>query len=459
MPPMTGINLFRFRPLAEFLPEVQSPAEDVPFRRKAVYTAGSLLVFFAGSQLRLYGIDTTMAADDPLFWAHTAYAGNFGTVMALGVFPLVVSEIATHILLGLKAVNPTDENRIILKGLLKVLISVVIPIGCALSATHLGMRSAILASLQISIGGVVVIYLDEVLRKGYGLLSAIPLFTTANICATIFWKALRAGVHGKLAETFAFFLLVLNLQGFRVALPVRRRRRSPDQEPRFQANHHINISYLAYAPILFQAALVSSTYLFSQHLYMKFGENKLVNLLGKWERSKRFAGFIPVGGIAYYLTTPPTLADAARDPVYACLYAALLLLGCALVSMAWFRVCIHSKSYMTRLVGDQVSVTPAQADSIPLSQWARRVFMVAFAVGLCVGALTLLAGFMGVIGSGTGIMLAGRHGYIFLLRRRSFFRDWCNWTLMGGVIVPLIDRREKKICTTTSFFFDRYYSY
>jgi preprotein translocase subunit SecY len=96
------------------LPEVQSPTEDVPFRRKLVYTAGSLVVFFAGSQLRLYGVDTTMAADDPLFWAHTAYAGNFGTVMSLGVFPLVVLEMATHILLGLRAVNPTVENSIIL---------------------------------------------------------------------------------------------------------------------------------------------------------------------------------------------------------------------------------------------------------------------------------------------------------------------------------------------------------
>ncbi|KAK1632085.1 hypothetical protein QYE76_006400 [Lolium multiflorum] len=407
---MRGINLFRLRPLAEFLPEVQSPAEDVPFRRKLVYTAGSLVVFFAGSQLRLYGVDTTMAADDPLFWAHTAYAGNFGTVMSLGVFPLVVLEMATHILLGLRVVNPAVENHIILNGLQKllgVLISVVMPLGIGLSATHLGMGSAILASLQISVGSIVVIYIDEVLRKGYGLLSAIPLFTTANICATIFWKALRAGVHGKLAQTIAFFLLVLNLQGYRVPLPVRRRPRSPDQETRFQTNHYINISYLAYAPILFQATIVSSTYLFSQHLYMDFGENKLVvNLLGKWQPSKGFGGFIPVGGIAYYLTTPPTLADVARDPVHACLYAALLLFGCGLVSMAWFRLCIHSRPYMNRLIGDQVSVTPAQADSIPLSQWARRVFMVAFVVGFCVGVLTLLAGFMGVIGSGTGIMLA-----------------------------------------------------
>jgi hypothetical protein len=111
--------------------------------------------------------------------------------------------------------------------------------------------------------------------------------------------------------------------------------------------------------------------------------------------------------------------------------------------MAWFRVRINSKNYRTRLVGVSalrhvllliylndrliklcvlqvpVSVTPAQAESIPLSQWAHRVFMVAFAVGFCVGALTLLAGFMGVIGSGTGIMLAVTGMYSYFDGRAS----------------------------------------
>jgi hypothetical protein len=39
---------------------------------------------------------------------------------------------------------------------------------------------------------------------------------------------------------------------------------------------------------------------------MKFGETKVVNLLGKWKESKYFGQAIPVGGFAYYLTTPPT---------------------------------------------------------------------------------------------------------------------------------------------------------
>jgi hypothetical protein len=43
-----------------------------------------------------------------------------------------------------------------------------------------------------------------------------------------------------------------------------------------------------------------------QLLYMKFGETKVVNLLGKWKESKYFGQAVPVSGFAYYLTTPPT---------------------------------------------------------------------------------------------------------------------------------------------------------
>ncbi|KAE8785131.1 Protein transport protein Sec61 subunit alpha [Hordeum vulgare] len=99
------------------------------------------------------------------------------------------------------------------------------------------------------------------------------------------------------------------------------------------------------------------------------------------------------------------LADAARDLVHACLYAALLLVGCAFISTAWFELCRYSRRYVSRLVGERVRVTPAQADSIPASRCKGRVVTVAFTVGLCVGALTLLAGFIGVSGSGIGIML------------------------------------------------------
>ncbi|KAE8785133.1 Protein transport protein Sec61 subunit alpha [Hordeum vulgare] len=421
---MASFNLFRLRPLAELLPEVESPTEVVPFRRKAAYTAGSLLVVLAGTQLPLYGIDTSTAVHAPLYWFQTACAANCGTVMALGVIPLLLSEATSHLLLGLRIVNPIHENHLLLNGLQKVLgvlISVVVPVGNALSMGHWSVGASILISLQVFVGSVIVIYLDEVLRKGYGLLPGIPLCTTANVCATLLWRGFRDGKHGDLAASLGFFLLVCRLQGLHVALPLTRPRRSPDDvdAARFQANYSIDISYLSYAPILFQAILLSWAYVFSEQLYMKYGGDKLVNLLGKWERSKTFGGFTPVSGIAYYLTTPPTLADVARDPVHTCLYAALLLGGCAYVSTAWFVLCGYSKRYVARLVGHGVSVTPAQADSIPFSRWSGRVAMVAFVVGLCVGALTLLAGFMRVTGSGTGIMLAVTGIYSFCFNARA----------------------------------------
>lgn len=54
----------------------------------------------------------------------------------------------------------------------------------------LGAGNAILLIIQLTFAGVVVILLDELLQKGYGLgNSGISLFIAINICETIFWKA------------------------------------------------------------------------------------------------------------------------------------------------------------------------------------------------------------------------------------------------------------------------------
>ncbi len=54
----------------------------------------------------------------------------------------------------------------------------------------LGYANAILLVVQLLVAGVIVILLDELLQKGYGLGSGISLFITTNICESIIWKAL-----------------------------------------------------------------------------------------------------------------------------------------------------------------------------------------------------------------------------------------------------------------------------
>merc|ERR1711990_1375033 len=55
--------------------------------------------------------------------------------------------------------------------------------------SELGAGNAILIIIQLFIAGVIVIVLDELLQKGYGLGSGISLFIATNICENIVWKA------------------------------------------------------------------------------------------------------------------------------------------------------------------------------------------------------------------------------------------------------------------------------
>ena len=54
---------------------------------------------------------------------------------------------------------------------------------------RIGVISLKTSVLQLFFAGIIVICLDELLQKGYGLGSGISLFIATNICESIIWKA------------------------------------------------------------------------------------------------------------------------------------------------------------------------------------------------------------------------------------------------------------------------------
>lgn len=89
------------------------------------------------------------------------------------------------------------EDRALLNGAQKLL-GVLITIGEAVAyvvsgmygdVRDLGAGNAILIIVQLFFAGIIVICLDELLQKGYGLGSGISLFIATNICENIIWKA------------------------------------------------------------------------------------------------------------------------------------------------------------------------------------------------------------------------------------------------------------------------------
>lgn len=442
------------RPFLRVLPEVSQADRKISFREKGLYTGIALFVFLVCSQLPLYGIKTN-SGSDPFYWARVIMASNRGTCMELGISPIVTSGLVMQLLAGSKIIdvnNNVKSDRELLNGAQKLL-GVLITIGEAVAyvvsgmygdVRDLGAWSAILIILQLFFAGIIVICLDEMLQKGYGLGSGISLFIATNICENIIWKAFSpytvTGARGaefegavialfhllltrgnkvralkeafyrtqlpnitNLLSTIVIFLVVIYFQGFRVDLPMR----SKAQRGR-QQNYPIKLFYTSNMPIILQSALVSNLYFISQLLFKRYGGNILVRLLGRWQEAEYSGQMHPIGGLVYYISPPTSLSAVAANPLHALFYVAFMLGACALFSKTWIEVSGSSANDVAKQLREQQMFLQGHRDTVQsLKKELNRYIPTAAAFGgMCIGALTIVADFMGAIGSGTGILLA-----------------------------------------------------
>ncbi|KAK6925476.1 Translocon Sec61/SecY, plug domain, partial [Dillenia turbinata] len=415
------------RPFLSFLPEVQSADRKIPFREKVIYTVISLFIFLVCSQLPLYGIHSTTGAD-PFYWMRVILASNRGTVMELGITPIVTSGLVMQLLAGSKIIevdNSVREDRALLNGAQKLL-GILIAVGEAVayvlsgmygSVSQLGVGNAILIIVQLCFA--LLALFENIIWKAFSPTTinsgrgaefegaVIALFHLL-ITRTDKVRALREAFYRQnlpnvtnLLATVLIFLIVIYFQGFRVVLPVRSKNARGQQ-----GSYPIKLFYTSNMPIILQSALVSNLYFISQLLYRRYSGNFFVNLLGKWKESEYSGQSIPVGGLAYYVTAPSSLADMAANPFHALFYLVFMLSACALFSKTWIEVSGSSARDVAKQLKEQQMVMPGHRDSNLQKELNRYIPTAAAFGGMCIGALTVLADFMGAIGSGTGILLA-----------------------------------------------------
>lgn len=73
--------------------------------------------------------------------------------------------------------------------------------------------------------------------------------------------------------------------------------------------------------------------------------------MGRWAEVEGMPGHsVPVGGLAYYISPPQTLAEILRDPVHAVVYITFILTACALFSKTWIEVSGSSAKVSKRMV-------------------------------------------------------------------------------------------------------------
>lgn len=100
------------------LPEVSPPERKVPFQQRIMWTAIVLIIFLVASQIPLYGIMSSDSSD-PLYWMRVILASNRGTLMELGISPIVTSGMIIQLLASANLVQvdfSLKEDRALLGG-------------------------------------------------------------------------------------------------------------------------------------------------------------------------------------------------------------------------------------------------------------------------------------------------------------------------------------------------------
>jgi len=168
----------------------------------------------------------------------------------------------------------------------------------------------------------------------------------------------------------------------------------------------IKLLYTGSMPIILQMALVSNIYFMSQLFYSAAPGNPLVQLFGEWQQQEGTGNLIPVGGIAYYISPPVSFAEILYDPFHAVFYVVFLLTACAIFSKTWVEVSRISPRDVAKQFRDNQMTIKGYRESGVIRVLNRYIPTAAALGGMIIGAISVVADFLGCIGTGTGILLA-----------------------------------------------------
>jgi preprotein translocase SecY subunit len=431
------------------IPEVKQPERKVGFNERILWTAIALIIYLIMSEVPLYGLGGL--GQDQLLYVRVIFASRQGTLMELGIGPIVTAGLILQMLAGsgFIQVNFSDpEDRSLFTGTSKIFS--LLFTGFQASAYLIGglygnldPRQSIVIFAQLMAAGMLLMLLDEMIQKGWGIGSGISLFILAGVAQSIMlsvFSVVPVGEQGGnvryygvisaiiqtlmsggslndllvspsnypsiigLFTTIGIFLFVIYAQGVRVELPIAHARFRG-----FRAKHPISLLYVSNLPVIFASALFGNIVLWSQFIWNYFKDSSWVSwiaFLGEYAQvDDRLA---PVGGLAYYVTAPRGFSEVMGNPIRYVIYALILIVFCIIFSVVWLEVGgLDAGTVAKQLVDSGMQIPGFRRTERPIETILKRYIPVVTVLGgLIVGLLAALADFLGAFGTGTGILLA-----------------------------------------------------
>ncbi len=198
-----GSKLHGLKPVIGRMPTIKKPDGHVHFRTKMTWTLSILIVYFAMTNVAIYGLGGETI---DLFSQYRAIlAGASGSLMHLGIGPIVTGSIIMQLFTGAKIINlnlQDARDKEIYQGTQKVLVIVMIIVESVPQVFgflepssglvgEVGLTWARMTIItQLAIGSYLVFLMDESVSK-WGIGSGISLFIAAGVSQSIFTGTLN----------------------------------------------------------------------------------------------------------------------------------------------------------------------------------------------------------------------------------------------------------------------------
>ena len=445
---MAGRFLSIFKPIGRILLEIKKPSRKVSFNEKIFWTALVLIIFLVMTEIPLYGV--AQSDYDQFERMRVIFASNRGTLMELGIGPIVTAGLILQLLVGSSIIkcdmsNPEDRSLFTSASKVFSILLTAVQAGAYIlsgmygSIDALGIPTVFVILLQLIFAGMIVMLLDELVQKGWGIGSGISLFIMAGVAQSIFWAMFSPAnglFVGSLSQllgnqmtitewvvgsvsvdqfvpytligfiaTIVIFLVIIYVQGVRVELPL-----TYAGYKGFRSRYPIKLLYVSNLPVIFASALFANVFFFTQLLWSRLGNSGTAALwffriFGNYESTGE--GISSIGGLAHYMSPPSGILNVAAEPVRAVGYLGILLIFCAIFSLSWLEIGgLGPNKVAKQLMDSGMQIPGYRRSERPIEQILRRYIpVVTILGGLIVGLVAGFADFLGVFGSGTGILL------------------------------------------------------
>lgn len=421
-------SLEKLEPLFKLIPEVKSPVHKEDFKEKLKWTALILVLYFILTQIPLFGLSPN--AVDQFAQLRAVMAGSFGSILTLGIGPIVTASIVLQLLVGANLLDldlSSHKDKSLFQATQKVL-SIVFTLFEAgvlvLTGSLIPIDNSYLGVLflQLVIGAILVIYLDEVVSK-WGFGSGIGLFIAAGVCEAIivgsfnflpasdgslpgiipgfiqsFWTGIPdASILIPLIATIGVFFVVVYGESMRVEIPISHGQVKGHGRIRGSVGKYpLKFVYASNMPVILTSALLVNVSLFAS-VFQKIG----FPILGKIENGQA------VSGIALYLSTPSNISLLVTDPVRVLIYAIFFLLCCMLFSYLWVEISgLNAKKISKQLFDSGIQIPGFRSSKRQLYKILKKYIPALTIIsGLYVGIIAFAADLTGALGGGTGVLL------------------------------------------------------